>query len=65
MVKVEMVADEAKGVIKLAFESSDDAGLDVVDAVRVAMMGEHLKRGGYVNSKRWVVEIKTEAMSSN
>jgi predicted nucleic acid-binding protein len=57
MVKVEMQTDEQTGKIKLAFESSDEDGLDVVDAVRVAMMGDHPKQGGYINSKRWVVEI--------
>jgi hypothetical protein len=63
MVKAEMLKDEVTGLVKLAFETSDTEGLEVVDAIRVAMMGTHPKRGGYINSNRWVVEIngKTES----
>lgn len=60
MVKVEMKRDEATGVVALAFESSDTEGLDILDTVRVALMGDHEKRFGYVNSKRLVVEIKEQ-----
>lgn len=58
MVKVEMQRDEEKGVISLAFECNTVEEQEVVDAVRVAMMGEHEKRSGYVHSNRWVVTIK-------
>jgi hypothetical protein len=58
MVKVEMKKDEKTGHVYLAFESSNEADLEIVDAVRVAMMGEHPKQGGYVNSQRWVVQIE-------
>lgn len=61
MVKVEMIKDDEKGIVKLAFEASDESELDVVDAVRVAMLGDHPKRGGYINSKRWVVEINAQS----
>lgn len=65
MVKVEMVKDEEKGIVKLAFETSDEEGLDTIDAIRVAMLGDHPKRGGYINSKRWVIEINSKEVSSN
>jgi hypothetical protein len=58
MVKVEMKKDEENGKVYLAFESSNEEDLEIVDAVRVAMMGEHPKQGGYINSQRWVVEIE-------
>jgi hypothetical protein len=60
MVKVEMLKDEQTGTVKLAFESSDQEGLEIVDAVRIAIMSDHSKRGGYVSSSRWVVEIKED-----
>lgn len=53
-----MKKDEATGKVMLAFESSNEEDLEIVDAVRVAMMGEHPKQGGYINSKRWVVEVE-------
>lgn len=59
MVKCEILKDELKGIITLAFESSNDEGLEVVDAIRVAMMGDFEKRAGYINSKRLIVEVKS------
>jgi hypothetical protein len=58
MVKVEMEKDEANGLVKLAFECSREEDHDVLDAVRVALLGEHKKEGGYVHSNRFVVHIK-------
>lgn len=58
MVKVEMQRDEEKGIISLAFESSTSEELDVIDAIRVAIMGDHAKKGGYVTSNRLVIDIK-------
>jgi hypothetical protein len=59
MVKVEMQNNEAEGKLSLAFETNDESGLDVIDAIRTAIMGDHEKRCGYINSKRLIVEIKT------
>jgi hypothetical protein len=58
MVKVEMQRDEARGVVKLAFECSREEDHEVLDAVRVALLGDHKKEGGYVNSNRFVVHVK-------
>jgi hypothetical protein len=60
MVKVEMLRNEEKKVISLAFESSNAEDLDILDVIRVALMGDHEKRFGYVNSQRLVIEIKEE-----
>lgn len=56
-VKVEMEKNKDTGVIALAFETNDTAGQEIIDAVRVAIMGEHPKRGGYLNSNRFVVHV--------
>lgn len=58
MVKVEMQRNAETGVIALAFEGSREEDHEVLDAVRVALLGDHEKRGGYINSNRFVVHIK-------
>ena len=58
MVKVEMEKDDVKGIIKLAFECSRDEDHEIIDAVRVAILGDHEKSGGYINSNRFIVHIK-------
>jgi hypothetical protein len=60
MVKVEMEKNEATGVVALAFEASREEDHEILDAVRVAIMGDHEKRGGYLNSNRFVVHIKEQ-----
>lgn len=60
MVKVEMKRDEENGVVMLAFESSTSEELEVVDAVRTAIMGDHAKSCGYPTSNRLVVHIQEE-----
>lgn len=59
-VKVEMQRDEEKKVIALAFECSKEEEHEILDAVRVAILGTHEKRGGYLTSNRFVVHIKDE-----
>lgn len=59
-VKVEMERDEAKGIVALAFECSREEEHEVLDAVRVAVLGDHEKSGGYINSNRFVVHIKEQ-----
>lgn len=56
-VKVEMAKNEKKGVLAIAFESSNDNELDVIDMVRFAVMADVDKQCGYVNSRRMVVHI--------
>lgn len=60
MVKCEMETNEEAKIIALSFTSSTDNELDVLDAIRTAMFGDHDKRGGYVKSNQLVVQIKTE-----
>ena len=57
-VKVEMEKDEAKGVVALSFECSRVEEHEILDAVRVAILGDQEKSGGYVHSNRFVVHIK-------
>jgi hypothetical protein len=58
VVKVEMERDAEKGIVKIAFECSREEEHDILDAVRVAILGTHKKEGGYINSNRFVVHIK-------
>lgn len=63
-VKVEMEKDEARGIVALAFECSTEQDHEILDAVRVAILGPQEKTGGYINSNRFVVHIK-EIEASN
>lgn len=56
--KVEMMRDEKRNLVMLAFECSTVEDQEVIDAVRVAIMGDHEKTCGYINSNRLVVHIK-------
>jgi hypothetical protein len=60
MVKVELQHDEAKGLITLSFETNKDDEVDVIDAVRVAVMSDLQKRFTYENSKKLVIQIKED-----
>lgn len=59
-VKVEMQRDEATNTVALAFECSSERDHEILDAVRVAILGNQKKEGGYLNSNRFVVHIKDE-----
>lgn len=58
MVKAEMQRDEAKGIVALAFECSREEDHEILDAIRVAILGDQEKTGGYLDSNRFVVHIK-------
>jgi hypothetical protein len=60
VVKVEYQHNEEKGMIALAFECSTEEEQEIVDAIRTTIMGPHEKQGGYINSNRWVVHVKTQ-----
>ena len=64
-VKVEMQRDENSGMIALAFECSKEEEHEILDAVRVAILGKHEKRGGYLNSNRFVIHLKEEIQNGN
>jgi len=55
-----MERNEEKGIVTLAFESSDDAGLDIIDAVRVAVMSDLPKKGDYEHSRRLLIQVKEQ-----
>ena len=56
MVKVEMM-ELANGVFMFAFETNTDEEVKVLDNLRVAMLGDFPKQGGYVHGKRLVIEV--------
>lgn len=56
-----MQKNEAKGTVSFAFETNDSEGLDILDNLRIAFLGDHEKMGGYVHSKRLIMEVKTGA----
>lgn len=58
MVKVEMERNEEKKIVSLVFTASDDESLDIIDAVRVAVMSELPKRFEYSTSRQLVIQIK-------
>lgn len=60
MVKVEMQHDKEKGIITLFFETNKEEELDVIDAVRVAVMSNLSKRYSYETSGRLAIQIKEE-----
>lgn len=60
-----MQKDEAKGIVALAFECSGEQDHEVLDAVRVAILGNQEKKGGYVNSNRFVVHIHEDEVSND
>lgn len=64
-VKVEMQKNAELGIVALAFECSTVEEQEVVDAIRVAMMGDFEKRCGYVHSNRLVVHVKTEDLGKD
>jgi len=57
MVKVEMMRDEVKGIISFRIQGSREEDLATIDALRVAIMGDHLKRGSYENSNTLLIDI--------
>ena len=59
MVKVEM--EKSGNLIRFAFETNDEAGLEIIDHLRVAILGSHPKRGGYVDGRRLVIEVKDDS----
>lgn len=59
-VKVEMQVNEEKKMIALSFECSRESDHETLDAIRTAMFGDFEKRGAYVNSNQFVVQVKTE-----
>lgn len=57
MVKVELLKNEKNGSVRLAFETNKEDELEIIDIIRVALLGDHVKRGGYPSSGRLIVEV--------
>ena len=60
MVKVEQNIDEKTKIITLTITGNKEDDVDTIDILRAAIMGNHVKRGGYVDSKTLVIEINPE-----
>jgi hypothetical protein len=62
MIKVEVLRKESKGTTMIVFESRDTSneGLDKLDELYSALMGSRPKRGGYLGSHRFEIEVKDE-----
>ncbi len=58
MVKVTM--ETSGGVVTLDFQCSREEDHEILDAIRVGMMGDHEKRGIYVDSNHLKIQIKKE-----
>jgi hypothetical protein len=58
MVKVEAFLDEKEGITKFVFECNRDEDHQTLDMLRVAILGDHPKRGGYETGNRLIIEAK-------
>ena len=56
--KIEMNKDKETGITAFAFECNSVNDHEVLDCLRVALLGGHPTRGGYVTSDRLVIEVK-------
>lgn len=58
MIKVESFVDVETGITRFVFECNRDEDHQALDMLRVAILGEHPRRGGYENSNKLVIEAK-------
>jgi hypothetical protein len=60
-VKAEVQKNLERGIVAIAFESSNgsDEDRDLIDLIRTAIMADIDKQSGFVNTNRLVVHIKT------
>lgn len=58
MVKVEHFLDAATGITRFVFECNRSEDHETLDMLRVAILGEHPRRGGYENSNKLIIETK-------
>ena len=65
MIKVEVI--KKVGSIQFIFESrsQDEKSLDELDLVYSALMGSEAKRGGYLGSNRFEIEVRDEDQDWN
>ena len=61
-IKVEIEEDKESGITAFAFQAQSDADLETLDKLRVAIMGVHPKRGGYVDSSRFVMQTRIDTV---
>ena len=59
-VRVQMEKNEEAKIVALKFECNSESDHEILDAIRVAMFGDHEKRGGYVDSNTLVVQVKED-----
>ncbi len=57
MIKVEHAINEKTGVMAFSFETNNEAEIDVLDTIRTAFLGNFPRQGGFVNSRRLVMEV--------
>jgi hypothetical protein len=55
-----METNEEAKIVALKFECNSENDHETLDAIRVAMFGDHEKRGGYADSNTLVVQVKTD-----
>lgn len=58
MVKAELKKDPEKQIVAFAFEASREEDLEVLDAIHDLIVGNFEKRVGFINSRRFVVQVK-------
>jgi hypothetical protein len=62
MIKVEVFRKEGKGTTTMVFQSRDvsQEGLDKFDELYSALLGSRPRRGGYLDSNKFEIEVKDE-----
>lgn len=51
------VQKKSNGIIEFKFRGNDISEDENLDAIRTLIMGDHIKRGGYVDSLTLVIEV--------
>lgn len=60
MIKVEVFRNEKDGTTRLVFQTRNTSqdGLSEFDELYAALLGSGLKRGGYMDSNKFEMEVK-------
>ncbi len=58
MVKVSQEINETNGVTSFTFECNSSDDHEILDNLRVAILGDHPRRGMYESSNKLVIEVK-------
>jgi hypothetical protein len=63
MIKAEVFRNEKEGITRVVFQTRDVSpdGLTTFDELYAALLGSGLKRGGYLDSNKFEIEVKDDS----